>query len=286
MTVTSEISKAFNKQASSYEQAALIQKEIGNRLFERLSFLKINPKYILDLGCGSGFFSQQLRKRYPKALVVGLDLAHEMLVQAKKKQRILRRWPLVNADMLHLPFPEGLFDLVFANQVIHWGNPLSTLFRELNRVMNVNACLMFTTLGPDTFKELKQAWQGVDDFAHANHFADMHDLGDILLAERFLEPVVDMEYLSLHYQTPIQLVRSLKAQGVKNINYARNKGLTSKSSWAKFEQNYETLRTPEGKYPLSYEVVYGHAWKGAQRKTTQGVETRILVSDLVKKTTG
>lgn len=278
MTVTTEIGKAFDKQAPEYDKAALIQQEIGQRLFERLSLLKIQPKYILDLGCGSGFFSGQLKKKYPNATIIGLDLAHGMLLQAKKKQRFRRKWPLVNSDMLQMPFPDGLFDLVFANQVIHWGSSMPLVFRELNRVMNTNACLMFTTLGPDTFKELKQAWHGVNAFAHVNAFVDMHDLGDSLLAEHFLEPVVDMAFLSVHYKTLPQLVRSLKMQGVKNIHPQRNHGLTGRASWSKFEHNYGLMRTQEGKYPLSYEVVYGHAWKGATRQTVEGVETRISLS--------
>lgn len=282
MTVTTEISKAFNKHAAQYEEAAKVQQEIGQRLFERLEYLKISPKYILDLGCGTGAFSRQLRSMFPKALVIGLDLAHEMLLQAKNKQGFRRRWPLVNADMTQLPFPSGLFDLVFANQVVHWCNPMSDVFRELNRVMNANACLMFTTLGPDTFKELKQAWAGANDFAHVNEFIDMHDVGDYLMSEHFLEPVVDMELLAVHYDTLPQLVRSLKNQGVKNIHAQRNQGLTGRHAWKQFEINYSAMQTQLGKYPLTYEVVYGHAWKGAQQKTGHGTETRISVSDLMK----
>ena len=84
--------------------------------------------------------------------------------------------------------------------------------------MNANGCLMFTTLGPDTFQELKKAWSGVNHYAHVNEFADMHDVGDCLMAEHFLEPVMDMELLSVHYETLPKLLRALKTQGVKNIN--------------------------------------------------------------------
>lgn len=184
--------------------------------------------------------------------------------------------------MRHLPFAAGVFDLVFANQVIHWGGPLNTIFRELNRVMKPNGCFMFTTLGPDTFKELKQAWSGVNPYAHVNEFADMHDVGDSLMSERFLEPVMDMELLAVHYESLSKLLLALKAQGVKNINPQRNQGLTGKGSWNKFEQNYAMLQTNQGKYPLTYEVVYGHAWKGEQRKTDLGVETMIPVSQIVR----
>jgi len=282
MTSIHEISKAFNQQASEYELAAKVQHEIGERLFERLQYLKITPKRILDLGCGPGAFSQSLRTMFPKAEVVGLDLAHAMLIQAKKKRSFFRKWSLVTADMRQMPFATGSFDLVFANQVVHWGTPMAEVFRELNRVMNVNGCLMFTTLGPDTFKELKQAWDGVNDFAHVNEFIDMHDIGDNLMAEHFLEPVMDMELLSVHYETLPKLVRALKAQGVKNINAQRNPGLTGKASWNQFVQNYANLRTADNKYPLTYEVVYGHAWKGEQRRTAQGTETRISISQITR----
>ncbi|WP_173238542.1 malonyl-ACP O-methyltransferase BioC [Legionella antarctica] len=283
MAVNNEISKAFNKHATEYELAAKVQQEIGKRLFERLQYLKISPKRILDLGCGTGGFSRELALMYPKARIFGLDLAHAMLLQAKKKQSWRRKWPLVTADMSNMPFATGMFDLVFANQAIHWGSSLARVFRELNRVMNVNGCLMFTTLGPDTFKELKSAWTGANQYAHVNDFIDMHDVGDCLMAEHFLEPVMDMELLSVHYETLSHLIRALKMQGVKNINSARNQGLTGKDAWQKFEKNYATMQTDKGMYPLTYEVVYGHAWKGEQRKTGSGIETLIPVSQILRR---
>jgi malonyl-CoA O-methyltransferase len=282
MTVINEISKVFNKQAGEYELAAKVQHEIGARLFERLQYLKIAPLRILDLGCGPGAFSRELSLLYPKAQIVGLDLAQSMLMQAKKKQSWRRKWALIAADMKTMPFATGTFDLVFANQVIHWGSPLNQVFRELNRVMKVNGCFMFTTLGPDTFHELKSAWQGANSHAHVNEFADMHDVGDALMAEYFLDPVMDMEVLSVHYETLPKLVRALKQQGVKNINPQRNQGLTGKNSWQQFEKNYTALQTDKGKYPLTYEVVYGHAWKGERRKTGVGSETLVPISQIVK----
>lgn len=282
MTLTNEISKAFNQRATEYELAAKVQQEIGERLLERLHYLKMSPQRILDLGCGPGFFSRELALMYPKAQIVGVDLAELMLIQARKKHSWRRKWSLVAADMNNMPFATGAFDLVFANQVIHWGDSLPQVFRELNRVMKANACLMFTTLGPDTFKELKTAWSAVNEFAHVNEFPDMHDVGDCLMSEHFLEPVMDMELLAVHYETLPKLLKSLKAQGVKNINSARNQGLTGKTSWKLFEQNYSSMQTDTGKYPLTYEVVYGHAWKGEQRKTEQGVETMIPISQIAR----
>lgn len=282
MNVKTEICKTFNRYASQYERVAKIQQEIGERLFERLHYLKISPRYILDLGCGPGLFSRKLKEHYPRAHVIGLDLAHIMLKQAKLKQSWLKKWPLVAGDMNALPFATGIFDLIFANQVIHWSQSLSSVMNELNRVMKPNGCLMFSTLGPDTFCELRQAWQPIDNFAHTNDFIDMHDIGDSLQAERFIDPVVDMEKLTAHYSTLPQLLQALKAQGVRNVNNKRNSGLTGKQARRNFEFNYSAFRTEQGKLPLTYEVVYGHAWRGEQRRVAQGTETFIPVSQLHK----
>jgi malonyl-CoA O-methyltransferase len=280
MSVKREICKAFNSHAAQYEQAAKVQREIGDRLFERLQFLNIKPRYVLDLGCGPGAYSLQLKKYYPKATVVGLDLAYQMLQQAKMKQGWRNKWSLVNGDMTAMPFATGLFDLVFANQVVHWSLSLSEVMSELNRVMNPGACLMFSTLGPDTFFELRQSWSIIDEHSHTNDFLDMHHVGDVLLAERFLDPVIDMEMLTAHYPTLPKLLQALKAQGVRNVNSKRNSGLTGKQAWSRFEQAFSGCRTEQGKFPLTYEVVYGHAWKGEERRTDKGIETMIPVSQL------
>ncbi|PJD92756.1 MAG: malonyl-[acyl-carrier protein] O-methyltransferase BioC [Legionella sp.] len=275
-----EIGQSFNAHATEYEQAADIQFEIGQRLFERLDYLKIDPRFILDLGCGPGVFLKQLKKRYPKAQIVALDVAHAMLVAANAKQPWLKKWDLVNADMHQMPFVSGQFDLIVSNQVIHWANSLPDVIKEVNRIMRPGGCLLFSTLGPDTFQELKHAFKQVDTYEHVNEFYDMHHIGDCLVAELFEDPVVDMEILTAHYAKLPDLLRSLKAQGVKNIHQNRNPGLTGKYSWRKFEQSMALSMTDTQKYPLTYEVVYGHAWKSQRHRTPQGIEASFSVADL------
>jgi malonyl-CoA O-methyltransferase len=281
MNLITEISKSFNLHAAEYQKAAIVQKEIGERLVERLDYLNMTPRYILDLGCGPGYFSKLLKKRYPNAQIIGVDLALMMLHCAHHQQSIFKKWNLVQADMLRMPFSSGMFDLVFANQVIHWGSSLQAVMQEINRVMNINGCFMFSTLGPDTFRELRHSWSKVHAYAHTNDFADMHDLGDILLSEQFVDPVVDMEMLTVHYDSLPQLLKALKAQGVRNINPERNQGLTGRKAFQAFEEAIQQFRTEEGQFPLTYEVVYGHAWKGAIHRTSSGgTEAFISVSQL------
>src|SRR3990167_9376022 len=218
MTIKTEIRNSFDRHAADYDQYAKIQREIGLRLFERLDYLKISPRYILDLGCGTGFFSRLLKKKYRQAEIIALDFSLNMLTHAKSKQNWRYQWPLVNADMVKMPFVNGAFDLIFANQTLHWNYPVATVFCELNRVMNTAGCLMFSTLGPDTFKELVHAWAGVDPYSHTNPLMDMHDLGDALLSEYFLDPVVDQELLTGHYASLAELLMSLKKQGMRNLS--------------------------------------------------------------------
>lgn len=282
MNETIKICKAFNDHAWEYERFARVPLEIGKRLFERLDYLKITPNNVLDLGCGSGFFLQALKKKYPKAHIYGLDIALNMLKQAKKKQFFRSKWSLIQADMTSLPFACGAFDLVFANQVMHWSYPLKSVLNELNRVMAQDGCFMFSTLGPDTFIELKQAFAMADTHAHVNEFLDMHDVGDSLQAHYFVDCVVDMERLTAHYRQLPDLLQALKAQGVRNIHQHRNQGLTGKATWQRFKTNMNLQCTVDGKFPLTYEVVYGHAWKGTKRKTDAGIETSVSIDTLMR----
>lgn len=262
------ITAAFNRVAKKYESAAQIQNEIGNRLFERLHLLKIQPKYILDLGCGSGYFTNKLKKLYPKAYIVSLDIAHDMLSQVKLKQNWFKTWGIVNADMHKLPFANGQFDLIFSNQVVHWSEDIKGLMVEVNRVMAKNACLMFTTLGPDTFYELKKSFAELDNFSHVNDFLDMHDLGDIVQSANYVDPVIDMDMLTAHYDSLEGLLRSLKNQGVVNISAKRNTSLSGKSTFKKLALVMQKFITESNMYPLTYEIVYGHAWKGEDKSSS------------------
>jgi len=279
MNVINEIRNAFNAHAYDYSHAAIVQQEIGLRLLERLDYLLLEPGYILDLGCGPGVFSQALQVRYPNAQIIGLDLALEMLVAAKA-QKNSNNHDLVNADMHSLPFANGQFDLIFANQALHWTLSWDYLLHELHRVLSPGGCLMFTTLGPDTFMELRYAFRAADQYAHANDFLDLHHVGDALLAQDFQDPVVDMEMLTVHYPTLPQLLHSLKKQGVRHVNTKRNPGLMGRSAWQRFTATMDTLRTQDDQFPLTYEVVYGHAWKSIEHEPAARTETTISMAQM------
>lgn len=261
MKVNRKRCKAFERQAKHYDAAAKAQTAIGETLLERLHYLKMKPQSILDLGAGTGLCTTGLKKLYPKAQLHAFDLAFAMLQENQQKQGWRHNWPLIQGDMQALPFKDASFDLIFSNQTLHWSPDLPLLFKELYRVLAPNGCLLFSTVGPDTFIELKKAWRQVDNHSHVNDFYDMHDLGDYLLQANFKDPVVDRDELALHYSSLPALLKHLKQQGVSNIHTERSCGLTTRKTLEALDLAYQPFRSPEGKYPLSYEVIYGQAWK-------------------------
>jgi malonyl-CoA O-methyltransferase len=120
--------------------------------------------------------------------------------------------------------------------------------------------LLFSTLGPDTLKELRYSWQAVDSYNHVNAFTDMHDVGDALVRAAFADPVMDMEMITLTYPDIFALMRDLKTLGAHNLSAGRPRNLTGKGRLRVLQTAYEGFRGSDGLLPATYEVVYGHAW--------------------------
>jgi malonyl-CoA O-methyltransferase len=270
------IRQSFNRAASSYDRHAVLQREIESRLLERIEFQRIEPLTILDLGCGTGSASRSLAARFPRANVIALDWAPAMLAQAGAHQETYPDpsgglSPLC-ADMHALPLAARCADLVFSNLALPWSYDLPAIFCELRRTMKADAMLIFTSFGPDTLYELKQAWRAVDNLPHVNDYPDMHDIGDEMLAAGFREPVMDAERLRLEYPDVLSLMRELKGIGAHNVASKRAPGLTGKEHLRTMLEAYEPFRRND-RYPASYEVIYGTAFapaEGQPVKTPEG----------------
>lgn len=190
----SSICCLFERAASSYDAAAVLQREVSDRMFQRLDLIKFVPQTILDAGSGTGYGARALRQRYADSRLVELDLASTMLQVAsgeasgwQKKLPFLRAsrpWQ-VCGDIESLPLASNSVDMVWSNLTLQWLAPPDTAFTELARVLRPDGLLMFSTLGPDTLKELRQAFSGADGYAHVNRFIDMHDIGDALVHNGF-----------------------------------------------------------------------------------------------------
>lgn len=251
--------KSFSRAAESYDEVAVLQREIGERMLGRMDVVKMQPGSILDLGSGTGTQTGQLLKKYPKSKVYALDFALPMLRKTAAQGRWLKRPLCMCGDMEQLPLGNASVDLIYSNLAIQWANDLSTLFAECLRILKPGGLLMFSTFGPDTLQELRSAWSAVDDLPHVSPFMDMHDIGDSLLQSRFAEPVMDVDQLKLTYETVDQLMQDLKHLGAHNAVRGQSRGLTGKARMQAMRQAYEVFRQRD-LLPASYEVVYGHAW--------------------------
>jgi malonyl-CoA O-methyltransferase len=255
-----------------------VAREVERRMAARLDYVKLEPRRILEVGCGPGTGSSALRSRYPKAEALRTDAELELVLLARGAPRLAARVrSLVSAarehylcaDMNALPVRAASCGMVWSNLVLAWSaDPVAT-FTEWHRVLEVGGLLMFSSYGPDTLKELRAAFATADPGPHVHPFVDMHDLGDALVATGFADPVMDMELLTVTYDRVDALLRDLRATGQRNAHLARRRGLTGRDAWERMVAAYGALAR-DGRVPATFEIVYGHAWKGAPRVTADG----------------
>lgn len=270
-----QVARRFSRIAASYPQGDFFVREVDRRMQERLDYVRLTPQRIVDLGCSRGASLSGLQARFPAARLFGLDVSADMLRPAAAGRPSWQRWlGLGKAGDLRiqgraeqLPLASGSIGLFWSNLLLHWlDHPLPAL-REAQRCLEVGGLLMFSTLGPDTLRELRSAF--ADGYAHTQRFTDMHDLGDMLVECGFSDPVMDMEVITLTYDSVDALFAELRAAGSSCAMKARRHGLTGPRRLAEVRAAYEALRS-EGRLPASFEVIYGHAWKTAPRQTADG----------------
>lgn len=270
-----QLRRAFSRAASGYDAAAVLQREVCARMLEKLDYIRLKPARLLDVGSGTGWGTRQLGERYPTAEIIALDIAMGMLQVARGKsawwQKIFagQRERFLCADVEALPIASNGVEMVWSNLALQWCNGLPATFGELNRVIKTEGLLMFSTFGPDTLQELRTAFHGVDGYNHVNCFADMHDIGDMLVAAGFADPVMEMEKLTLTYTDAKAVMQDLRHIGAHNATMGRAPGMMGKAAWQRVVENYEKLRH-NGKLPATFEIIYGHAWKPEPRKLADG----------------
>src|SRR6516225_2852499 len=188
-----QLRASFERASAGYEAAAALQARVAAELLERLELFRFAPSVVLDLGSGTGGVTRELKRRYPRACVIALDLAPGMLREARRHQRPWRRFARVCGDALHLPIRDGSLDLIFSNLMLQWCEPLAAALTEVRRVLKPSGFFAFSTFGADTLYELRSAWAQADGYNHVNHFSDMHELGNLLLHTGLAEPVLDVD---------------------------------------------------------------------------------------------
>ena len=280
-------------------ESNFLRREVATRMHERLALVRITPEHVLDAGCGEGEDLTTLQKRFPKAAMLGLDASPAMLAEAQAAQtaalssmnRLLQQWlpagmgresgaNLLCGNFSQLPFGINAVDLVWSNLALHWHPQPDRVFAEWRRILRQDGLLMFSCFGPDTFKELRAAFAQADSEPHALPFVDMHDFGDMLVNAGFSTPVMDMETLTVTYGSVEKLMADVRACGGNPLD-TRRRSLLGKQAWQRVVDALEQSRDADGKIPLTFEIIYGHAFRPAPRTTASGES--IVRFDLPKK---
>jgi malonyl-CoA O-methyltransferase len=261
------IRRRFGRAAAGYAAASRLEAEVGARMLERLDCVRIAPARVLDAGCGPAREARALGERYRGAQVIGLDIALPMLGEAPRRGRLSRMFrresflPLCG-DLERIPLAAASVGLAWSNMALHWVADPRAAFSELHRVLGVEGLFMFSTFGPDTLRELRAAAAG-----RVHAFADMHDLGDLLVAAGFAAPVMDAERITMLYRDGTQLLADLRASGQTSALGGR--GLAGKGFLAALREGLDRQRR-DGRLAVTFEVVYGHAWKAAPARASDG----------------
>jgi malonyl-CoA O-methyltransferase len=279
--------------------AEFLRREVATRMHERLALVRIDPQRVLDAGCGEGADLLSLQKRYPNAQVFGIDAAPAMVASARATQRaatsslnrMITQW-LPNSlqsthgaaawcgDFAELALPAQAVDLIWSNLALHWHPSPDRVFAEWRRVLRTDGLLMFSCFGPDTFKELRTAFNVAGMPAAMLPFVDMHDFGDMLIEAGFSTPVMDMETITVTYRSTERLFADVRALG-GNPLHTRGRGLTGAQAWRRLLAQLERMRSADGTISLTFELIYGHAFRPAPKTTSRGES--IVRFDLPKK---
>lgn len=263
------IRNGFEQIADQYDRHAALEQEVSSRLLERTSFNRVLPGLILDLGCGTGFGSAQLKQQFRKARVIGMDTSMAMLSRLRRRSGILKPLKGVCGDIGALPFASRCADMLFSSLVTHWCPDPRSMFAEFRRVLKPDGMLLFSTFGPATLRELRDAWAAIDSQVELPDFPDLMEIGDALVSAGFREPVMDMDVIRLSYPDVRSLLAELEATGnamlIRGWERRADVETALEQAWEPYMQDLKHL--------LSFEIIYGIAFgpqDGQPVKTAAG----------------
>lgn len=254
-----DVRRRFDTAAATFDQADFVHRRTFDGLVERLAPVTLRPKTIIDLGSATGSGSRALAKQYRQARVVSLDVSLGMLRKAKQRKSFFSKGSEIQADATQIPLKSGSADLVFANLVLPWLSDLPAGLAEVGRVLHKDGVFAFSTLGPDSFCELRDAWLSQDQDWHVNPWADMHDIGDAMVRAGLRDPVLDVDRTQITYRDFTSLCSDLTRCGARNSLQFRHRALTGKARFRRMQKQL-AANADDQRIAVTLELIYGHAW--------------------------
>ncbi|MGI9202245.1 MAG: methyltransferase domain-containing protein [Woeseiaceae bacterium] len=277
---TSDVRRRFELAAENFDDFDFVHAVTRDGLFARLEPMTIAAKVVVDLGCATGTTSKLLAKRFRGARIIGIDQSPAMLQRATAKQSWFSKCSFVEADAAQTSLDDHSVDVVFCNQLLPWIDDVPAVFTEVNRILRKDGLFLFASLGPDSFAELRQAWQATDQEPHVHHFADMHNIGDAAVRAGLGDPVLDVDRLKVRYSDPTALFRDLNGSGARNCLTDRRRSLTGKRRFAGLTKALQSAAS-DGQIELDLELVYGHCWGSGMQAGTG--EVRIGLNQISRR---
>ena len=246
-----------------------LHEEIGRRMEDRLQWIRLQPKRWVDWEPVNGGMETHslIRARYPQAKCWVLEDCASRLQTFK--QALAKPWwqrwrhdPVAFLRKTELAQQAHVADMLWANMALHTASDPTSVLRAWHALLATDGFLMFSSLGPDTLRELQPIYQAKGWGAPSHAFTDMHDWGDMLVQAGFAEPVMDMERITLTYATPAELVDDLRLLG-RNLYHQRFPAMRGRAWKHELEQSLWSLAQPEqqDRLVVTVEVIYGHALK-------------------------
>ncbi|GAV21029.1 malonyl-CoA O-methyltransferase [Mariprofundus micogutta] len=265
---TSQVKRSFSSASDSYDEHAVLQREIGDRLLAHLDFTKLEPKRILDVGCGTGYFTRLLRGKFKKSDITAFDLSESMVTTTRKSHNRRLPWHGRNlhasGNATSLPFKSDSFDLVTSNLAMQWVPDPEQMLKEMRRVLAPGGLILFSTFGRRTLIELRQALAEIDqnNAGHVLPFPDVMSLGDAVTKLAVETPVTDADLFTLTYPDTISLVRELKGLGASaSAIRGRKSGLYGRALIKQLDENYRAkYADDDGRVRATFEALYAQAW--------------------------
>jgi len=250
------VGQSFSKAASDYDLAAVLQRQVGERLLERLQEIPCAPKTILDVGAGTGYCTARLAGMFPEAELLALDIAEGMLRILRERPGLGGRARRICGDGESLPLRAFSVDLVFSNLALQWCAELPVVLAEFRRVLRPGGMVIFSTFGEGALCELRAAWAKADAYSHVNAFVSRASVEAALVGADFGDCSISGERRVFAYPSVEALLRELKTLGAHNVTQNRPRHLTGKGVFRSMSQAYADS-SEEGRIEASFEIVYG-----------------------------